>query len=412
MVPPRALGAAIQGRILERAGLKPVPGAVVRLLGRSGLEAVTDAQGGFRINTNASAVRGLPPLRERLAGPGRRTLPSERVLWTGPDGDRDAIGRRIAGGPDEAVLKGPSGPATAGAAPVGPSAELDAAGTPAAKAAAAAAGPGPLEVTCPGLVAKQVAVDADSADLGDIVLDYPPRKFDIGVKPIYGALVLFDGTRERMDSEWEHWMGTYRKTNGLGPTPIVWKFAADPVDPGMAMQTCCRAQWGDEDLVTKRKFRDFQLHVEFNLMAPRAGTPDPANSGVYLQSLYEIQIKDDYGMAVLGNHDAAGILNETAAPENLSRPKGQWQAYDITYRAARFKNGARTEKARLTLYWNGKLVHRDKETANEHNTGVSSDSLTDAPHGLKLQSEGHDVRFRNVWLKELDLAAPNTDLGY
>jgi hypothetical protein len=386
MFPPRAHSAAIQGRIVERAGMKPVPGAVVRLLGRSGLEAVTDAQGGFRINTNASAVRGLPPLRERPAGPGRRTHPSERFLWTEPAGERDAIGRRIGGG-----------------------GSMDASGSPAAKAAA---GLGPLEVTCAGLVTKQVAVAADSADLGDIVLEYPPRKFDIGVKPIYGAIVLFDGTRAMMDAEWEHWMGTYRKTNGLGPTPIVWKFVADPVDAGMTMQTCCHAQWGDEDLVTKRKFRDFQLHVEFNLIAPRAGTTDPANSGIYLQSLYEIQIKDDYGLAVLGNHDAAGILNETAAPENLSRPKGQWQAYDITYRAARFKNGARTEKARLTLYWNGKLVHRDKETANEHNTGVSSDSLTDAPHGLKLQSEGHDVRFRNVWLKELDLVTPNTDLGY
>jgi hypothetical protein len=207
-------------------------------------------------------------------------------------------------------------------------------------------------------------------------------------------------------------MGSYRIKNGLGPTPIVWKMAPDPVDTGMTVQTCCRAQWGDEDLVTKRKFKDFQLHVEFNLVASRAGTTDPANSGVYIQSLYEIQIKDDYGMAVLGNHDAGGILNETAAPVNLCRPKGQWQAYDITYRAARFQNGVRSEKARLTLYWNGKLVHRDKETANEHNVGVSSDSLTDAARGLKLQSEGHDVRFRNVWLKPLDLAAPSTDLGY
>jgi hypothetical protein len=193
---------------------------------------------------------------------------------------------------------------------------------------------------------------------------------------------------------------------------LAWKFVGDPVDSGMAMQTCCRAQWGDEDLVTKRKFRDFQLHVEFNLVAPRAGTTDPANSGVYLQSLYEIQIKDDYGLAKLGSHDMAGILNETAAPANLCRPKGKWQAYDITFRAARFQGGTRTEKARVTLYWNGKLVHKDKETANEHSTGISSDSLSDGPHGLKLQSEGHDVRFRNVWIKELDLEAPTSDVGY
>lgn len=117
---------------------------------------------------------------------------------------------------------------------------------------------------------------------------------------------------------------------------------------------------------------------------------------------------------MLGNHDAGSILNEFAAPVNLNlnRDRGRWQAYDITFREARFKNGVRSEKARLTLYWNGKLVHRDKETANEHNVGVSSDPLTDDPRGLKLQSEGHDVRFRNVWIKPLDLAAPSTDLGY
>ena len=197
-----------------------------------------------------------------------------------------------------------------------------------------------MEVTCAGLVGKQVPANKDTADLGDIVLEYPPRQFDLGVKPVYGAIALFDGSRGLMDAEWEHWMGTYRKAHGLAPTPIVWRYVADPVDPGMTMRTCCRTQWGDEDLVTKRKFRDFQLHVEFNpVSAPRVGgaDPGPANSGIYLQSLYEIQIKDDFGQSVLGNHEAGGILNEVAAPVNLCRQRGNWQAYDITYRAARLR---------------------------------------------------------------------------
>jgi hypothetical protein len=183
----------------------------------------------------------------------------------------------------------------------------------------------------------------------------------------------------------------------------------------MTMRTCCRVQWGDEDLVTKRKFKDYQLHVEFNLVSPPrvgGGNPGPANSGIYLQSLYEIQIKDDFGKAVLGDHDEGAILNEFAAPKNEGRPRGAWQAYDITYRAARFTGGTRSEKARLTLFWNGKLVHEDKQTANEHAVGISSDSLTEAPRGLKLQNEGHDVRFRNVWIKELDLKTPDTRAGY
>ncbi|MDB5050021.1 MAG: hypothetical protein JWO30_3092 [Fibrobacteres bacterium] len=383
-------GTLIQGRVLERAGLKPVPGASVRLLGRAGFSAVTDAKGEFKITSASSTLQKTVPAFPDLSG---RARLSEGFLWLDPAGSRDAAGRKAAlADPRSQGFRDPT------------------ASKANAKLAAPAAAPGPLEAACAGLVTRQVPVAADTANLGDIILEYPPRKFDLGVKPIYGAITLFDGSRASMDAEWQMWMGTYRIKNGLGPTPIEWQYLPDPVDSGMTMRTCCRTQWGDADLVTKRKFKDFQLHVEFNPVAPTGA--GPANSGVYLQSYYEIQIKDDYGLTPLGNHDAGGILNETAAPENLCRPKGQWQAYDITYRAARFKNGARSEKARLTMYWNGKLVHKDKETANEHSYGVSSDSLVDEPKGLKLQSEGHDVRFRNVWLKELDLTAPSTDLGY
>lgn len=405
---------AIRGRVLERAGMQPVPGAAVRLLGASGLTAVTDSKGVFKIAAGTTALGGNGSSGSAAnagRGLGEGPLSRQGFRWRDPAGDRDAAGREAPHGPGDAAApagSGFSGPAGGSGFPA-----LAPAAKPAA-VSASGAGPGPLEVTCPGLVTRQVPAMADSADLGDIALEYPPRKFDLGVRPIYGAIVLFDGSRALMDSEWGMWMGTFRKTHGLGPTPLAWEYLKDPVDSGMTMRTCCSIQWGDEDLVTKRKFTDFQLHIEFNpVSAPRTGAgAGPANAGVYLQSFYEIQIKDDYGLNPLGNHDAGGILNETAAPVNLCRPRGQWQAYDITYRAARFKNGIRSEKARLTLYWNGQLTHLDKETANEHAYGVSSDSLVDEPKGLKLQSEGHDVRFRNVWIKELDLAAPNTAVGY
>ena len=35
--------------------------------------------------------------------------------------------------------------------------------------------------------------------------------------------------------------------------------------------------------------------------------------------------------------------------------------------------------------------------------------ITDVPGPLKLQCEGHDVRYRNAWIKELDLEKPDTD---
>jgi hypothetical protein len=37
--------------------------------------------------------------------------------------------------------------------------------------------------------------------------------------------------------------------------------------------------------------------------------------------------------------------------------------------------------------------------------------ITDTPGGLKLQAEGHDVRYRNAWIKPLDLTEPDTDFN-
>lgn len=395
----------LRGRVLDRAGLKPVAGAVVRLQSRPEAADTTGTDGRFSIARSASAIR--PQIRSLVRQAHPRTHP-----YFGP-GQASAPGSHAVPARDASGALNP-GPWTYGflrRRDMRTEQQGRAAGIPSAKSALSDG----LDVSRAGLVTRSVNVPAYDRDLGDIVLEYPPRKLGVGSPPIYGSIPLFDGTRKSLDAEWEHWMGAYRIRNNLGPTPITWTLLPDPVDTGLTLRTCCRYQWGDEDLVTRRRFRDFQVHLEFNLVSPpRTGTiaPGPANSGVYLQSLYEIQIKDDYGLEPLGNHDAGAILDEFAAPENLGLPRGRWQAYDITFRAARFRDGKRVEKARLTMYWNGILVHPDRETANEHNTGVSSDALSDGPKGFKLQSEGHDVRFRNIWIKELDLVAPSTDIGY
>lgn len=401
----------LRGRVLDRAGLKPVAGAVVRLQSRPEAADTTGTDGRFSIVRAATVILPDPrphpgqQVRPRLHLQTRPYFRPDPATAPGSQAEvpaRDATGALNPGSWTFSFLRPRDlSPHQSGPAP----------GIPAAKSTSADG----LDVSKPGLITRSVHVAEYDRDLGDIVLEYPPRKLGVGAPPIYGSIPLFDGTRQTLDAEWEHWMGTYRIRNNLGPTPITWTLLPDPVDDGLTMRTCCRYQWGDEDLVTRRRFRDFQVHLEFNLVSPpRTGTtaPGPANSGVYLQSLYEIQIKDDYGLEPLGDHDAGAILNEFAAPKNLGLPRGRWQAYDITFRAARFRDGKRVEKARLTMYWNGTLVHQDRETANEHNTGVSSDSLSDGPKGFKLQSEGHDVRFRNVWIKELDLAAPSTDVGY
>jgi hypothetical protein len=96
---------------------------------------------------------------------------------------------------------------------------------------------------------------------------------------------------------------------------------------------------------------------------------------------------------------------------------GKWNAYDITFRAARFEDGKRTEKALVTLYFNGEKAYTNvgiNQVWGGPNSGVDGGNdggkgITDTAEGLKLQAEGHPVLYRNIWIKELNLKKPDTD---
>jgi hypothetical protein len=159
--------------------------------------------------------------------------------------------------------------------------------------------------------------------------------------------------------------------------------------------------------VTQQEYRDFRLHVEF-LVEKEGG-----NSGVYLQNRYEIQILDGDST----KHGMGAVINETESPYYAYRGIGKWNSYDITFRAARFKNGILAEKALVTVYFNGQKVHTNV-TINQvwggANSGIDGGNdkgkgITDKPGGIKLQSEGHNVLYRNIWIKELNLKEKNTD---
>jgi hypothetical protein len=231
----------------------------------------------------------------------------------------------------------------------------------------------------------------------------------VGAPPLAGAEVILDGTREMLDAKWTYWAGP-RFASAL---PIKWKVVPDPVDRGTVVQTddpnVPRGRFGAADIVTKKSYRDFRLHVEFCVMN------EGGNSGVYLQNSYEIQIQD--GDAT--KHGMGSVINETESPYYLYRGQRQWNAYDIQFRAARFKDGKLVEKARVTMYFNGVKIHANQEINQVWggaNSGIDGGNdggkgITDTPGGLKLQCEGHDVRYRNIWIKELDLARPNTQFS-
>ncbi len=235
-----------------------------------------------------------------------------------------------------------------------------------------------------------------------------PLVADVGDKPVAGAEMLFDGSREMLDAKWTYWEGPAFASS----LPIKWKIVADPVDKGTVLMTddpvAAGGKYGTADIVTKKAYRDFRLHIEF-LISKEGG-----NSGVYLQNRFEIQVLDGDKT----KHGMAAVINEAEAPYELYKGLGKWNSYDIVFRAARFTDGKQTEKPMLTMWFNGKKVHENQrinQVWGGPKSGIDGGNdggkgLTDVPGGIKLQCEGHDVRYRNIWLKELELEKPETDI--
>ena len=125
------------------------------------------------------------------------------------------------------------------------------------------------------------------------------QNIGVGAKPVAGAEMILDGTRQMLDEKWTYWEGP-RFASSL---PIKWKIVDDPVDGGTVIQTddpaAAGGKYGAADIVTKKPYRDFRLHIEFLVTGPRG------NSGVYLQNRYEIQIcegdKTKHGMGAVIN---------------------------------------------------------------------------------------------------------------
>ena len=229
----------------------------------------------------------------------------------------------------------------------------------------------------------------------------------VGAKPLTNAEVILDGSRGMLDEKWMYWEGPRFSSK----MPIQWKIVDDPVDKGTAVMTddpaAVGGKFGAADIVTQKVYKDFRLHVEFLIV--KAG----GNSGVYLQNRYEIQVLDGDKTS----HGMAAIINEAATDYNLYNGLGKWNSYDVTFRAARFQEGKLTEKPLVTLYFNGTKAHTNHSITKVWggpNSGIDGGNdqgrgITDVPGGIKLQAEGHDVRYRNIWIKELVLDKPDTE---
>ena len=214
---------------------------------------------------------------------------------------------------------------------------------------------------------------------GQFALKWTQRvSSDLGKRPPEGAVILLDG------SNLDQW-----QTRGSGG-PITWKIL-----PGGVMEI---AKGGD--IVSKEKFGDHQLHLEFRLpYMPRSFGQGRANSGVYVQSRYETQVLDSYGLEGFDN-ECGGFYQIRRPLVNMCFPPLQWQSYDITFHSAkRGDAGKKSANARITVVHNGVVIHDDFELP--HCTPVAVDEKEGEPAGLLLQDHGNPVQYRNIWVKRL-----------
>ena len=226
---------------------------------------------------------------------------------------------------------------------------------------------GAVLVTC-GILAATTVSQADARSKDKIAVN--PT---LSTAPPEGAIVLFDGKAEQMRDNWF----ARRSTKPAG-----WTVDENGV-----------ATPNKRDISSKQEFGDCYLHVEF--CEPLTST---GNSGVGMEGRYEIQILNSYGKQPEA-HECGAYYSETPPRVIASKPAGQWQTYDIFFRAPRFDaNDKLVEKARATVYQNGIVIHEDEEIQGP--TGIQYEQYKgEVPKGpIVLQGDHDTVRFRNVWI--------------
>jgi hypothetical protein len=203
-----------------------------------------------------------------------------------------------------------------------------------------------------------------------------PPKVEIETVGSGGAIMLFGG------ADFSHWTAGSEKKIG-------WKRVGD------AMKIVRKSG----NIMTKRDFTDFKMHLEFMTpqTPPNVKGQGRGNSGVYIQRRYELQILDSYGQPPRKN-ECASLYKFKAPDKNVCRMPNRWQSYDIIFHAAKFDGNTKTDKARITVWHNGVLVHDD--VALDNKTGAGRPEGPE-PGPILLQDHGNEVSFRNIWIVPL-----------
>jgi hypothetical protein len=161
------------------------------------------------------------------------------------------------------------------------------------------------------------------------------------------------------------------------------------------------------NLLSAPEFGDMEVHAEFVI-------PRGSNSGLFLMGRYEVQIFDSFAVQQPEYTDCGGIYARWSKEEkrkveghpprvNASKPAGEWQSFDIVFRAPRFDgSGKKIENARfIKVVHNGTVIHENVEVTGPTNAAAFSDESAKGP--LMLQGDHGPVAFRNLRVKETEI---------
>jgi hypothetical protein len=210
---------------------------------------------------------------------------------------------------------------------------------------------------------------------------------------------------------------------GAPPSDAIVLFDGTNLNEWVSAQDHAPAKWLVHDGVvtvnksagnieTRRSFRDYQLHVEWQVPANITGKDQArGNSGVFLASTgpgdagYELQVLDSYNNKTYVNGQAGSIYKQGIPLVNPIRKPGEWQSYDVVWTAPVFNaDGSLKSPAYATVFFNGVLVQNHFALRGETlYIGKPFYKKFDAAP-IKLQAHGdpsEPVSFRNIWVREL-----------
>lgn len=206
-----------------------------------------------------------------------------------------------------------------------------------------------------------------------------------GSAPPSDAVVLFNGKNM---SEWNI------------PENTEWVVSGEVVTITPSKERQEKPVW----IFSKKQFGDIQLHVEWSSPEKVEGEGQRrGNSGIFLPGNYEIQVLDSFNNPTYVNGQCASVYKQITPLVNACRRPGEWQTYDIIFRAPRFTPGGELESpAYVTVIHNGVVVQNHAEIKG-HTVFIGNPEYTAHPvkQPLGLQDHGDAVRYRNIWLREL-----------